>query len=83
PSPNRLRNVAAEAGLTVSEPHFFGVDYARTLAEWSARFEASVPEVIALGFDERFVRMWRYYLAYCRTGFEHGSIDVMQVRLET
>jgi cyclopropane-fatty-acyl-phospholipid synthase len=35
-----------------------------------------------LGFDERFVRMWRYYLAYCRSGFTHESIDVMQVRLE-
>jgi cyclopropane-fatty-acyl-phospholipid synthase len=35
-----------------------------------------------LGFDERFVRMWRYYLAYCRAGFDAGTVDVMQVRLD-
>ena len=35
-----------------------------------------------LGFDERFMRMWRYYLSYCRAGFSAGTIDVMQVRLE-
>ena len=40
------------------------------------------PQVRDLGFDERFVRMWRYYLAYCRAGFSAGTIDVMQVRLE-
>ena len=41
-----------------------------------------VPAVRELGFDERFVRMWRYYLAYCRAGFSAGTIDVMQVRLD-
>lgn len=82
PSPERFRRSAEAAGLVASEPSFFGVDYARTLAAWAERFELVLPEVRALGFDERFIRMWRYYLAYCRTGFEHGTIDVMQVRLE-
>ena len=49
---------------------------------WQSRFEAAVPAVRDLGFDERFVRMWRYYLAYCRAGFSEGTIDVMQVRLD-
>jgi cyclopropane-fatty-acyl-phospholipid synthase len=82
PSPERFRAAAETAGLAVGEPHFFGHDYARTLSAWARRFERAVPDVRALGFDERFVRMWRYYLAYCRSGFTHESIDVMQVRLE-
>jgi len=65
----------------VDAPRFFGRDYACTLGAWSERFESSPPQVRTLGFDDRFIRMWRYSLAYCRTGFEHGTIDVMQVRL--
>jgi cyclopropane-fatty-acyl-phospholipid synthase len=82
PSLERFRNAAQKAHLTVDDPRFFGLDYARTLSVWAERFEAALPDIRSLGFDDRFVRMWRYYLAYCRTGFEHGSIDVMQVRLE-
>lgn len=83
PSPERLTAVAGERGLRLEEPLFFGHSYARTLGEWSTRFEDALADVTALGFDERFVRMWRYYLAYCRAGFSAGTIDVMQVRLET
>ena len=82
PSPERFRTAARAAGLSALPPHFFGGDYAKTLAVWAQRFESAVPQVRALGFDERFIRMWRYYLAYCQTGFESGNIDVMQVRLE-
>lgn len=82
PSPERLKIAAESAGLAVGERRFFGSDYARTLATWAERFEQVLPDVRALGFDERFIRTWRYYLAYSRTGFEHGTIDVMQVRLE-
>jgi cyclopropane-fatty-acyl-phospholipid synthase len=82
PSPARFQVAAESGGLAVGEPEFFGLDYARTLAAWSERFESALPDVRALGFDDRFIRMWRYYLAYCRTGFEHGTIDVMQVRLD-
>jgi cyclopropane-fatty-acyl-phospholipid synthase len=81
PSPERFTAAAQAAGLSADEPRFFGRDYARTLAGWAERFEAALPGVRGLGFDERFVRMWRYYLAYCRAGFEAGLIDVMQVRL--
>ena len=82
PSPERFRAAARAAGLTVGEPLFFGHSYAETLAAWQQRFEAALPAVRDLGFDERFVRMWRYYLAYCRAGFSAGTIDVMQVRLD-
>jgi len=83
PSPERFRLAAVSARLTMGEPYFFGRDYARTLAAWSGRFESVLPQIRALGFDERFVRMWRYYLAYCKAGFEAGNVDVMQVRLNS
>lgn len=83
PSPERFRSVATQAGLHVDEPLFFGTSYVETLTEWRRRFEAALPDVTALGFDERFVRLWRYYLAYCRAGFSAGTCDVMQVRIES
>jgi cyclopropane-fatty-acyl-phospholipid synthase len=82
PSPERFALAASDADLKVGEPEFFGRCYAATLEKWLERFEEVVPSVHELGFDERFVRMWRYYLAYCRTGFRNGVIDVMQVALE-
>ncbi len=82
PSPERFSKAARAQGLSVGEPLFFGESYAETLAAWERRFEAAIPAVRKLGFDERFVRLWRYYLAYCRAGFSEGTIDVMQVRLD-
>lgn len=82
PCPERFCAVAAQAGLRLSEPLFFGSSYAHTLTEWRRRFESALPQVAALGFDERFIRLWRYYLAYCRAGFSAGTCDVMQVRIE-
>ena len=82
PSIERFRACAEKTGLRVGEPRLFGTDYAKTLAAWLERFESVLPQVRELGFDERFIRMWRYYLVYCRTGFEQGAIDVTQVRLD-
>jgi cyclopropane-fatty-acyl-phospholipid synthase len=82
PSPERFAAAASAQGLSVSTPACFGSSYADTLWAWRQRFEAALPQVRELGFDDRFIRMWRYYLAYCRAGFSEGTIDVMQVRLE-
>ncbi|MCU0833590.1 MAG: cyclopropane-fatty-acyl-phospholipid synthase family protein [Chromatiaceae bacterium] len=82
PSPERFEQAARAAGLAVTERSFHGGDYARTLADWHRRFVAQTEAVAALGFDQRFQRMWRYYLAYCEAGFRDGRIDLMQVRLE-
>jgi cyclopropane-fatty-acyl-phospholipid synthase len=54
----------------------FGQHYATTLRMWRDRFEAAWPEVAKLGFDERFRRMWRLYLAYCEAGFAEKIVDV-------
>ncbi len=81
PSPSVFRREAGKAGLVVGEEFFFRHDYAETLLEWRKRFMAAWPVVEPMGFDERFRRMWEYYLAYCEGGFRGGTIDVMQVAL--
>jgi len=81
PSPARFEFEAAAAGLRVVEVHRFGADYARTLAAWRGRFHARWEEARALGFDERFRRLWEFYLAYCEAGFASGSTDVVQYLL--
>jgi cyclopropane-fatty-acyl-phospholipid synthase len=62
--------------LALIDAFDFGPSYARTLAAWRERFHSQVPAVRALGFDERFVRLWDYYLAYCEGGFRERAIGV-------
>ena len=81
PSPAAFSRQAAKAGLAVRDVFAFGRDYSRTLAEWSTRFEAQWPAIEAQGFDQRFLRLWRFYLAYCQAGFNSGCTDVMQFEL--
>jgi cyclopropane-fatty-acyl-phospholipid synthase len=81
PSPSVFRQHTDAAGLAWRGAEAFGQDYARTLAIWRERFIAAWPDIQPLGFDERFKRLWQYYLAYCEAGFRTGSIDVMQVSL--
>ncbi|MEN6543157.1 cyclopropane-fatty-acyl-phospholipid synthase family protein [Parvibaculum sp.] len=81
PSPTALKEQVAKAGLTWVGNLDFGLDYAETLKQWRQRFRAAWPEIQPLGFDERFRRMWEYYLAYCEAGFRAGQIDVTQVTL--
>jgi cyclopropane-fatty-acyl-phospholipid synthase len=81
PSPSVFCDRAARAGLALRDAFAFGRDYARTLGEWSANFEQQWPQIAALGFDERFRRLWRFYLAYCQAGFNSGCTDVMQFEL--
>lgn len=81
PSPSRFEAAAAEAGLEVADRFFFGESYADTLRLWHDRFQVRWPDIAPLGFDERFRRMWRFYLAYCEAGFRTGAIDVAQYTL--
>ena len=82
PTVELLRQRATEAGLAFETIERFGSSYARTLADWRIRFEAAWPEIAALGFDDRFRRMWLYYMAYCEVGFERGLIDVGLYRMQ-
>ncbi len=81
PSEARLRQEAARSGLAWSEPRRFGRDYALTLNRWAERFQAAWPALRLQGFDERFHRLWRFYLAYCEAGFATGRTDVLQAAL--
>ena len=88
PSPARLHELADGAGLRWHAEHWFGQDYAETLARWYTAFQRAWPAIAALPqregaarYDARFKRLWEYYLAYCETGFRAGWTDVGQVIL--
>jgi cyclopropane-fatty-acyl-phospholipid synthase len=81
PSPSRLAAEIRTAGLAVAGQLRFGADYARTLAHWRDAFDANWAGIATLGFDDRFRRLWRYYLAYSEAGFVTGRTDVVQVAL--
>jgi cyclopropane-fatty-acyl-phospholipid synthase len=74
----RLITLAAEAGLTLVKLAAFGRDYAETLKRWLAAFDERVVAIRSLGYDARFIRCWRFYLAYCAAGFDTGTTDVGQ-----
>jgi cyclopropane-fatty-acyl-phospholipid synthase len=74
--------LAAHTSLRVSDTKRLGQSYAETLRRWRERFDAAADEVDALGFDETFRRMWRFYLAYCEAGFRADYLDVVQLTLE-
>lgn len=79
PTPSHMRELGDRHQTPLVEDFGFRLDYARTLAEWRDRFRAAWPKLTPLGFDERFRRMWEYYLAYCEAGFRSGNIDVRQM----
>jgi cyclopropane-fatty-acyl-phospholipid synthase len=81
PTESAMRREAEGAGLRFEPVRTFGRSYARTVREWRERFEANRPAIAKLGFDDRFRRKWRYYLAYCEAGFLEGAIDVGVYRL--
>jgi cyclopropane-fatty-acyl-phospholipid synthase len=76
PPPGALRRCIAEAGLALQHVETFGDSYAQTLLAWRRRFLDAWPQIAAMGFPERFRRMWDYYLCYCEGGFRAGAIDV-------
>ncbi len=81
PSPAVLRNQADAAGLQTVDRHTFAASYSRTLREWRRRFNTHWDRIAALGFDDRFCRMWNFYLAASAAGFAAGTTDVVQVAL--
>jgi cyclopropane-fatty-acyl-phospholipid synthase len=81
PATSVLRTLSAAAGFRWESDREIGASYALTLAEWNRRFTAAADQVEALGFSERFRRMWTYYLSYCEAGFRTGWIGDKQVTL--
>ncbi|KZK26059.1 cyclopropane-fatty-acyl-phospholipid synthase [Delftia sp. GW456-R20] len=81
PSIPAFEQEARRAGLVVERRMAFGRDYAETLRRWRQSFEERLEAVLAQGFDERFVRIWTFYLAYCEAAFDTGNTDVVQFTL--
>ncbi len=76
PSQEALTREITRQGLTLTDRHLFGISYAKTLQVWRDRFTAAWPQISKLGFDQRFKRMWLFYLCYCEGGFRAGRINV-------
>jgi cyclopropane-fatty-acyl-phospholipid synthase len=81
PSEARLKAETERAGLVWTGIGRFGQNYADTLAAWRRAFDGAWEEIRHLGFDERFRRLWRFYLSYCDAGFRTGRTDVVQLGL--
>lgn len=82
PSISALHGALSTASdLRMTHMEDIGPSYALTLKAWRDRFMARLPEVAALGYDDRFVRMWEFYLAYCEGGFRERSIGDVQMLL--
>lgn len=80
PSTELLDEVTSR-GTTLRLQHrtTFGSHYAETLRQWDAAFMGAQQQVLDLGFDETFRRLWHFYLDYSRAGFASGYIDVQQL----
>lgn len=81
PSLAALDGPIRAAGLAVAGRREIGDSYVETLREWRRRFLSRLPDVRALGFDDTFIRMWEFYLAYCEAGFRTGRLGVSQLLL--
>ncbi len=82
PSPVILREQVARAGLDFVKSIEFGDSYAQTLRRWHDTFNEKWDDVARLGFDERFRRMWNFYLTSCAATFASGNCDVTQITLQ-
>ncbi len=82
PCPREFRTQARAAGLEVVDEYAFGPDYAETLRRWRDAFLAERDRVMAAGFDQRFMLIWEFYLAYCEAAFDERNIDVVQYTLQ-
>lgn len=81
PTVEHISAFVNDNNMSFSTIERFGQSYAQTLRDWRDRFDNAWPQISALGYDENFRRMWRYYLTYCEVGFERGLIDVGLYRL--
>lgn len=82
PSPSVLRQEINRAGLSVQHSIEFGKSYSQTLRRWFEVFNNKWDNISAMGFDDRFRRMWNFYLTSCAATFESGNCDVTQITLQ-
>ena len=76
-----MRSIGRASDLRLLHFEDFASHYARTLAEWRKRFNGREQRILKLGYDERFCRMWEFYLAYCEGGFHERQLGLAQLIL--
>jgi cyclopropane-fatty-acyl-phospholipid synthase len=81
PSASEFRKRAQQSGLVVVDEYKFGPDYAETLRRWRHEFMQHFEDIKSIGFDNRFMKLWEFYLAYCEAAFDEANIDVIQFTL--
>ena len=81
PSIEILTRILKRHNLKILENNSYSEHYAGTLNKWSKSFNSSLTEVKKLGFDDKFIRMWNYYLKYCESGFKSKRIDLNQIKI--
>ena len=79
PADDAIEELGAVSGLSTKSNRAFGLDYAKTLAEWRKHFWDKWESIRPLGFDNRFKKLWEFYLYYCEAGFRAGTINVRQI----
>ncbi|ENW04714.1 SAM-dependent methyltransferase [Acinetobacter beijerinckii] len=77
-----LTQAASEQQLRLKHLEDIGLSYAETIHQWRERFLNAKEQVLALGFDENFIRMWDFYLCYCEGGFKEGVISDLHLLFE-
>lgn len=75
------KTLRSSTDLHLIERHAYGSHYVQTLTLWRSRFRANLDRVAELGFDDKFIRTWEFYLAYAEAGFRAGYMDVEQLVL--
>lgn len=82
PSPSVLRDQIGRAGLAVERSVEFGESYSVTLRRWHETFNEKWDQVSTLGFDDRFRRLWNFYLTSCAATFQSANCDVTQITVK-
>ena len=82
PSPSKFIRYAQNNTLKVINKISFGKSYSKTLDEWHKRFKENINIIKNQSLDDRFIRLWEYYLLSCSAGFESNRTDVYQFTLE-
>ena len=78
PSLNLIKELTKNNGLNLEKISSYSEDYVKTLSIWRSNFLNSWGDIIPLGFDDYFKRMWEFYLCYCEAGFKAKNIDLIQ-----
>lgn len=81
PTPNIFQKLAQKHGLQIIDEFRFADSYAKTLLKWLENFNKENKKIIALGYDQEFIKKWQFYLAYCAAGFKSKRTDVIQYTL--